>query len=187
MKILCKCGGIIYDQTDFLPNKGYVISDQDWFDLLDAMDRAIEKLGPTILEKEKACMHIRSLMTKLSKPIYQCQKCGCLFVFNEKKELEAYNKTYPFEGNSVLKSSFGLNWKGTLIGEWRESREGESKGYIWHNDISDREGSFCNWNDLEERYYSIFNELRERDILRSAILKKNNEVLHSWEYDCNIL
>ena len=187
MKILCKCGEIIYDQTDYLPNKGYIIADQDWFDFLDAIDIAIEKSGPTPLEKEKACMQIRNLTSKLSKPIYQCQKCGSLFVFNDNRELETYIKSESFEGNSVLTSAFGLDWKGTIVGEWRDSREGAIKGYLWCNDIRDREGGFYNWNLLEERYYSVFKELKKRDILRSAILKKNSEVIHTWKYESNIL
>lgn len=53
MKFLCECGHPIYDQTDYLPYKAHVISDQDWFNFLDTIDDAIEKTGPTPEDKEK--------------------------------------------------------------------------------------------------------------------------------------
>ncbi|WP_338542496.1 hypothetical protein [Paenibacillus tundrae] len=42
MHFYCYCGNRISDTTDYLSYKGYVISDQDEFDFLDEIDRAIE-------------------------------------------------------------------------------------------------------------------------------------------------
>ncbi|WP_157380588.1 hypothetical protein [Burkholderia ubonensis] len=36
MNFACVCGTVIYDQTDFLANKAYLIADQDWEDFADA-------------------------------------------------------------------------------------------------------------------------------------------------------
>ncbi|WP_054971722.1 hypothetical protein [Paenibacillus sp. A3] len=109
MKIRCECGGIIVDQTDSLPYKGHLISDQDWFDFLDAIDRAIEKSGPTDKDKERAAMSIRRLAVHLTKLIYQCTNCGRLYVTNEEEELETFQNLKPFEGKSILASDSGKN------------------------------------------------------------------------------
>ncbi len=45
MKINCTCQNTIVDQTDYLKNKGYVISATQWFDFWDSIDNAIEKSG----------------------------------------------------------------------------------------------------------------------------------------------
>ncbi|UTW66576.1 hypothetical protein KFE94_00250 [bacterium SCSIO 12643] len=42
MKIKCVCDNLIIDQTDYLSNKGYLISDLDWFNFWDSIDEAIE-------------------------------------------------------------------------------------------------------------------------------------------------
>lgn len=59
MKIKCSCGFYIVDNTDSLTNKGYLISDTQWFNFWDAIDNAIEKTGNTAKEKENACMQLR--------------------------------------------------------------------------------------------------------------------------------
>ena len=183
MKIKCECGGIIVDQTDFLPFKAHMISDQDWFDFLDAIDNAVEKSGPTSKEKELALMNVRILAGILSKSIYQCTLCGRLFVENENHELETFIKQGPYEGKKILASAMGEKWKRTLIGDWHDNRNGSVKGYLWCMDVKSEESGFENWEQLEERYYSIFIEMRKKDVLRSALLKKNYEVIHSWSVD----
>jgi len=187
MKIKCECGGVIVDQTDFLPYKAHMISDQDWFDFLDAVDYAIEKSGPTSKEKESSLMGIRRLAIKLTRFIYQCASCGRLFIENENHELETFIKQEPYEGKQILASALGENWKRTLIGDWQESRNGTFKGYLWCMDVKSDECGFDNWKQLEDKYYSIFHELKSKDVLRSALLKKNYEVIHSWIEDKPIL
>ncbi|KRF03366.1 hypothetical protein ASG89_23275 [Paenibacillus sp. Soil766] len=76
MKIRCRCGDIIVDQTDFHSNKGYIISDQDFFDFLEGVDNAIEKSGQKAKDKERAIMSIRYLIGELQRTIYQCFTCG---------------------------------------------------------------------------------------------------------------
>lgn len=187
MKIYCKCGGRIVDQTDYLPNKGHIISDQDWFDFLDAIDNAIEKSGSTAKEKERACMHIRNMTTELTKLIYQCNECGNLYIDNNKGELETFIRSEPFEGNGILKSAYGENWRRPLIGDWNDTRKGSIKGYLWCIDVKGDDDSFHSWELLEERYYSMFQELKKKNTLRSAVLKKNYEVIHRWDDDSKLL
>lgn len=42
MWIRCKCNYKIHDSSDLLFYKGYIISDQDWFDFLDLVSEAIK-------------------------------------------------------------------------------------------------------------------------------------------------
>lgn len=181
MKILCECGGIIVDQTDYLPNKGYIISDQDWFDFMDAIDNAIEKSGPTQAEKERACMNIQSLAIRLTKTIYQCNECGRLYISNNDGELETYNNSEDKEEYNLLESTYGDKWKRPLIGDWLDSRAGNIKGYLWCIDVNGDEGNFDNWDLLEKEYYRMLKELEKNNTLRSAILKKNNKIIHEWK------
>lgn len=181
MKILCECGGVIVDQTDYLPNKGYIISDQDWFDFMDAMDNAIEKSGPSQAEKERACMKIRSLAIRLTKIIYQCNKCGRLYISNNDDKLEIYNNSEDKEEYKLLESTYGEKWKRPLIGDWLDSRAGNIKGYLWCINVKGDEGNFDEWDLLERTYYRMLKELEKNNTLRYAILKKNNKIIHEWE------
>ncbi len=99
MKIKCNCGNIIVDQTDYLKNKGYIISDTQWFNFWNSIDDAIEHSGPSAKEKEEACMQLRKL--RLFKMAWECQNCGKLFINDPYGDLLTYspdNKNY----NKVL-------------------------------------------------------------------------------------
>ncbi len=99
MKIKCICGNLIVDQTDYLKNKGYLISDTQWFDFWDNIDNAIEKSGDSLKEKEEACMQLRK--QNIFKTLWECTSCGKLYIDGEHGNLIAYTsdtKTY----NEVL-------------------------------------------------------------------------------------
>jgi len=102
MKIDCECGVMIIDQTYFLPNKAYFISDQKWFQLLDAMDEAIELSGASARAKEAACMKMRGLIGELSKHAWQCSSCGALYLDNSKGELQHFKPADSFVSRSIL-------------------------------------------------------------------------------------
>jgi hypothetical protein len=81
MKINCACGNVIVDNTDFLKDKGHLISDTQWFDFWESIDDAVEKSGESAKEKEDAVMHLRQ--EEPSQLMWECQQCGKLF-FNSK-------------------------------------------------------------------------------------------------------
>lgn len=181
MKIGCECGNVIVDQTDFLPYKGYIISDQDWFDLLDAIDFAVEKSGHSEKEKESALMKVRSLAVTLSKEIYQCTACGRVYIHNNSGGLEMFVRNIPFDGSKILISALGDNWRRPVFGSWDDKRQGSSKGYISCFGLDDNDVLFDNWDKLQEKYYSLVKELKGKSILRSALLRRNDEVVHCWD------
>lgn len=80
MKFTCICGAVIRDQSDYLPNKAHVVPDECYFDLLDFIDDAIEKSGPTAADKEAAAMRVRGKIHDFTKLMYQCSRCGRIYV-----------------------------------------------------------------------------------------------------------
>ncbi|BBI34018.1 hypothetical protein [Cohnella abietis] len=183
MKFMCECGHPIYDSTDYLPYKAHLISDQDWFDFLDEIDHAIEKSGPTAKDKEKALMNIRSLSTNLSKMVYQCSECGNMFFDNNSPRLEVFRAASDSPNKTLLQSAHGDQWKGFLYGDWVDDNPiWRVKGYITASSL--HEGKQCDDRvTLEKEYYLLFNELRDKSVLRSSILRKNGTIIHTWSLD----
>lgn len=87
LKIQCACGQIIPDQTDYLPYKGYVIGDKDWFDLWNLIEDIIE--GKTTLKTndEKIMAVLRADPSRLA---YECSGCGRLYLDDADHQLVEY-------------------------------------------------------------------------------------------------
>lgn len=92
MKIECSCGHLIWDADD-LPNKAHIIADQNWLPLLEDIDRVVESKCETPADREAACMRIRTLIVKASKPAYACTTCGRLYLDDANGKLIAYTPT----------------------------------------------------------------------------------------------
>lgn len=120
MNFRCECGHRIHDNTDYLPYKGYFLADQDQDDLMDEIDDAIEKSGPTPRDKEEAAMRIRSLITRLFKSAYQCSNCGNLFMDLGPAGLEMFRAVDPVNKN-LLRSALGSSGGGMYLENGRTS------------------------------------------------------------------
>lgn len=90
MKIGCQCGATIHDTTDKLADKAHIIPDQEWVDVWDAIDEAIEQSGPSTEEKTAACMKLRGLMRRVTRLAWQCQQCGRLYIDDQDYELRQF-------------------------------------------------------------------------------------------------
>jgi hypothetical protein len=90
MKFICTCGATIYDHGGEQANKAHVVADQDWFGMIDAIDEAIESTGLTATEREAACMHVRALLGKLSRPAWQCAECGRVHLHDAQDSLHGF-------------------------------------------------------------------------------------------------
>lgn len=81
-KITCKCGSILPDNTDRIPYKGYIISDREFFDMLDFVDEMIETDSPC--KKELEMTFRRNIGGGDSfirlKEVYQCPLCGRIMI-----------------------------------------------------------------------------------------------------------
>ncbi|WP_039793286.1 hypothetical protein [Paenibacillus elgii] len=188
MNFRCECGQRIHDTTDYLSYKGYLMSDQDQFDLLDEIDDAIEKSGPSSTDKEEAAMRIRSLISTLFKTVYQCSNYGNFFIDNNHPSLEMFRGANQVNKN-LLVSALGDKWRGFIYAEWKDNIPDwqTSNGTLFNETNSssltgqlDGNGKYSDWETLEQDYYQLFNELKNKNGIRYSQLKKNYTVIHSW-------
>lgn len=90
MKFECTCGATILDGGHGLPGKAHVIPDASLFPLMDAFDELLLKRCTTAAEREAACTHLRSLLTKAMRLAWQCAGCGRLYIDDADRKLNAY-------------------------------------------------------------------------------------------------
>lgn len=78
-RIICKCGEILHDSTDNISYKGHILSDKEFFPLLDLSDELIESKSS---DREGLAMEFRRCIGGYIrlKDVYQCYKCGRLLV-----------------------------------------------------------------------------------------------------------
>ena len=87
MWIQCRCGHQIKDTTDGISYKARYISDQDWFGVLDTIDRNIQSLEKN---REKLCWDNHNYVSSKTKCIYQCTECERLYVENQNGEFREF-------------------------------------------------------------------------------------------------
>ncbi|MEO3945520.1 hypothetical protein [Gorillibacterium sp. CAU 1737] len=188
MNFRCECGQRIHDNTDYLSYKGYLLSDQDQFDLFDEIDDAIENSGPSSRDKEEASMRIRSLLSALLKTVYQCSNCGNIFINDDLHRLDMFRRANPGNQN-LLESALGDKWRGFLYADWKDKVPDwqSSNGTLYNKtngsslpEPSVVDGNYGDWETLEKDYYRFFHDLKTKDAIRFSQLKKNNTVIHSW-------
>lgn len=81
MKMSCRCGAVIVDQTDDLPQKAHVIPDQEWFATYDAIDNeVIAPLAAGRLGKEAADRLARRAIGRSARLMWPCRVCGRLYI-----------------------------------------------------------------------------------------------------------
>jgi len=166
MKMRCLCGSIISDNTDFISYKARYLADQDWEDFL--------------ISELPAGGHDWSL----TRTMYQCVDCGRLLLQGINGRTLFFNpEVADEEVKRALASVKRERWKRCLIANWesKPKPKRQRKGQILYRDFKD-EGYeyFDDFDTLERRYHELFEELRMSDVLRSAILSKDGELLHSW-------
>lgn len=81
-RIKCKCGNILHDNGDNISYKGRIISDKEYFPLLDLADEIIERESD---DREKLSMEFRRNIGGYIrlKDVFQCYECGRLAVEGE--------------------------------------------------------------------------------------------------------
>lgn len=80
--IRCKCGNTLHDNTDNISYKGYILSDKEYFSMLDLADEMIESSHN---DREELAMTFRRSVgigdnyIRL-KEMYQCPVCGRMLI-----------------------------------------------------------------------------------------------------------
>lgn len=84
-RIKCKCGEILLDNTDTISYKGRILSDKQFFPLLDLADEMIESESA---DREALAMRFRRNICGYIRfrDVYQCYECGRLIVQGENGE-----------------------------------------------------------------------------------------------------
>lgn len=91
MNIQCQCGSVIHDSTDDIPNKGYLVPDQGWCAMWDALDAAFDMVAVDQLSSFTAAERARSIFTEAgSRGIWQCEGCGTLYVEGRDRSLQSF-------------------------------------------------------------------------------------------------
>ncbi len=91
MKITCRCGELIHDTTDDLPQKGHLIPDQEWFATWDALDdELIDPLLDGRLDRGAARALARHLLNRSTRLLWQCSECGRLYLDDAEGRLHCY-------------------------------------------------------------------------------------------------
>ena len=85
MKIKCTCGHLIVDNTDYLSHKGYVISDVEYYDMLDAIEHVVMNPSDTKKEREKAMVQLQDRIFGWVNIAWECINCGRVY-FNDREK-----------------------------------------------------------------------------------------------------
>lgn len=180
MHFYCRCGYRISDTTDFISYKARIIADQDWDDFLDRIVEAIESCET---DREKVVDDFYSNTLGVEKAMYQCPDCGRIFIDGEGNSLYSFGAEEPVKKDLLL-SAKGESWQGFLHAEWDDVKPEwrEHHGNIWPNiNLKYNIPGFDDYNEFEEKYYQVFEELKNKNVIRNALMKRNRKVLHHWE------
>lgn len=166
MKLHCPCGRSISDSTDFLPYKATLFADQDHEDVR--------------MELERGGDPWRVLRHHTVATVYQCPDCQRLAVLRG-PHVHWFAPEAP--APPLLYSTLGARWRRPLIGHWREGK-GELS---WDGSTApgDKdEGAFVtefgSWEELHDLYRRTLERLASADLLRSALLTRDGEIIHRW-------
>lgn len=156
MKIGCPCGAVIHDNTDFEPDKAYLLADQDLCRLEEVADHdaviPLDVSGP------------------LWRTIYQCWSCGRLTLADPVTGKMLWFAPENDERKKALGSSEGNAFKVSLTGRWRPN---EQRGEVSWGSGGDQEGGFEEFDDkaaFERRYHQVFRMLSQEGRLHGASL-----------------
>lgn len=90
MKIECACGYPIHDHSDELAHKAHLVPYGWWLRLLEGLDDLIARGGRSARRDEAAAMHARTLVTRLTRRMWQCDRCGTLYVEDRERGLVGF-------------------------------------------------------------------------------------------------
>ncbi|MBS1626655.1 MAG: hypothetical protein JSR09_01260 [Bacteroidetes bacterium] len=164
-KILCTCGQIIFDQSDFIKNKAHVISNQDYMDFFEEAEN-------------KNFREITGKAAKYFTEIFQCNNCNRLIIFRPDKDQAIFfipeNKE---NSNDILSSYLGEKWLGTMSGNFTDG-QGE---IFWETNLESGFLQNLTLVELQEIYNKKFTEFYKLKILRHSFLRIDNKIKHEFD------
>lgn len=201
MKFTCPCGRQIVDDTDRQPHKALFVADQDVVDLIDEIEAHVDKMhaavhDPDVLRDWREAVfgktfprddsarelfsHVLSaLLADNTRAIYQCFHCGRVHVAGPDGALHAFAPEDPATPSRLLTTVAGDRRSAVVVGAWRTNQTPEGM-LMWEHAGDVKAEEFTDQSALEARYFEIFEELKERDVLLSARLIVEKEIEHLW-------
>ena len=181
MHFLCRCGYDIHDTSDNLSYKGTIIADQD----IDTLWSIIEKLEQPHDNKIDVFEQVSDL---LRKTIYQCPECGRVYIEDQAHDYKLVGFNFDSDEQhdqhrSLLMSSYGEKWKGSLFAEWRDDKPDwlEYHGIIMPEvNIQLDDLCFDDFDAFERRFYEVLDYLKKLDIIGCASLRVNGKQTFIW-------
>ena len=88
-----------------IPYKGYIIPDQDWFGIFEAIDDQI--IGPLLsgaLEKQSAYYKTFAIVHTSARTMYQCNACGRIYIRDRQGNLQCYVPAHDETEKEILRS-----------------------------------------------------------------------------------
>ena len=163
-KILCTCGQIIVDQSDFIKNKAHIIADQDYVDFFEEVEN-------------KDFMETTSKARKYFNEIFQCNNCNSLIIFKRDKNKGIFFSPEKKEDSGrILRSYLGNNWLGTMSANFTNG-QGE---IFWTTNFESGFRQNLSLLELKEFYKNKFEELSKLKILRHSFLKIEHKIEHKF-------
>ena len=161
-KIVCKCGAVISDNTDYQPWKGYFFAEQD--------EEVIREIQSNDVYHDDLQHYYRE--------IFQCDQCGRILIENKGKFLSFRPEQSNIPKN-ILNSADGEKYKSCLRGHWvTEKKKGEI--YCGGNSKYACFDIFTSKKNVEEKYFELFEILKNEDLLTDAFLMIDYIEKHKW-------
>lgn len=95
MKINCEYGSTIFDATDDIPYKAYLIPDQKSGAKWDTLDNLIDSVAKGQVSAEAAAMKARQIFLTCSRGMWQCGACGKLYLDGPDGRLQCFTPSTP--------------------------------------------------------------------------------------------
>ena len=170
-KVVCECGHIISDQTDYIRQKARFVADQDFFDFLDTVEK----------ERDEEASSSWSYLGD----IFQCPDCGNVMIYSadysRRCDFRPVNKE---QCKGITASCLGERWKGTIVGHYEGASHPlecmRNKGELyWNTNKESGRIQDMTVEELRKRYYEKYEELKALDILRGGFLRVDGAYEHT--------
>ena len=166
-KILCKCGQVIFDQTDYNKNKAHLIADQDYMDFLNEAEN-------------RPFSEISYLAVKYFAELFQCQYCHRLILLRRDHEHAAFFIAEdPDKSKEILRSYAGNKWPGFISATYRN---GNGEIY-WNTNLESGFRQNLSLHELKEIYNKKFEELVALKLLRHSFLQIDELTEHQFDVE----
>ncbi len=164
MKITCLCGETISDAGDALPDKAWLLADQDYAAITEQTGTA------ELVETRAAAM----------RPVRQCWNCGRLCLDDPVTGSLVWYRPEADPRRNVLGSIKGNSYRVALIGTWQDWQDPPRGDLFWgtSGDLAGGYETFASLDELERRYHAVRAQLHREGRLGRAWLHRGEVTLH---------